>query len=214
MIIFLFFACLFVCIQVPDVICTRFGKSTKGTLHLTTHHLIFRDNHTKSEIWICYPIIANVERRYSGSDTYSSGTSSPSLPSPNITATLLSSADVYQSNSPVLSNTNHNSSTIRIRCKDFCFLAFKFQSDEVAKDVFDSIMKLTCVPSINKLYAFMYKPFSIEKTINGWDLYNPLNEFRRMGVLKPGSRWRISEINSDYKVRFFLLFSFCLCAYY
>lgn len=40
-------------------------KSSVGTLHLTTHHLIFKDSETRRELWISYPIISNVCRRQS-----------------------------------------------------------------------------------------------------------------------------------------------------
>lgn len=90
-------------------------------------------------------------------------------------------------------------STLRIRCKDFTFLALNFVSDQNCKDVFDSILKLTCLPDISRLYAFMYKPGSLEKKqSNGWTIYDPRKEFERMGTFTASKSWRVTDINEDY----------------
>lgn len=141
------------------MILLRHGQASKGALHLTTHHMIFRDDATGREMWICYPIIADVELR-------------------------LSSHLLTQS-----------SSLVRIRCRDFIYIAFGVNDEQTCQDIFDSIMKLTCVPSIEKLYAFLYKPGSLERQINSWNIYSPIKEFERQGV---DSRWRYTKLNKDY----------------
>ncbi|ODQ50914.1 phosphatases II [Saitoella complicata NRRL Y-17804] len=47
--------------KVPDVQLIRRGVTVTGTLHLTTHHLIFSAPNT--ELWVCYPIIHTLDRR-------------------------------------------------------------------------------------------------------------------------------------------------------
>lgn len=141
------------------MILLRHGQASKGALHLTTHHMIFRDESTGREMWICYPIIADVELR-------------------------LSSHLLTQS-----------SSLVRIRCRDFIYIAFGVNDEQICQDIFDSIMKLTCVPSIERLYAFLYKPGSLERQINSWNIYNPIKEFERQGV---DSQWRYTKLNRDY----------------
>lgn len=91
-------------------------------------------------------------------------------------------------------------STIRLRCKDFTYLSFNFNSNQNCKDAFDSIMKLTCVAEVTKLYAFMYKPGSLErKQPNGWTIYDPVKEYERMGALTGDDpAWRLTNINEDY----------------
>ncbi|KAF5093230.1 hypothetical protein D0Z00_004179 [Geotrichum galactomycetum] len=93
-----------------------------------------------------------------------------------------------------------STSSIRIRCKDFTFLSFNFVSDQHCRDAFDSIMKLTCVNSVSKLYAFMYKPGSLErKHSNGWRFYDPAKEFERMGCFEgEHPAWRVTKINADH----------------
>lgn len=90
-------------------------------------------------------------------------------------------------------------SSLRIRCKDFTFLSFNFNSDQHCKDAFDSMLKLTCLSDITKIYAFMYKPGSLERSQpNGWSLYDPLKEFERMGTFSLSKSWRTTNINADY----------------
>lgn len=145
--------------QVQDVTLIRLGTLSKGHLHLTTHHMIFRDSHSSREIWLCYPMIFEAERR------------------------------------PYAPLFGH--SCIRIRCRDFTFLALDIASEQDSVAVFESIMKLTCINNIDRLYAFMYKPGSLEKVHNGWTLYDPVKEFMRMGSFAH-KKWRVTTVNKDY----------------
>ncbi|KAF2150032.1 phosphatases II [Myriangium duriaei CBS 260.36] len=91
--------------------------------------------------------------------------------------------------------------SIRLRCRDFTFLAFQFPDEPAARDVFESIRSLTYLNnSLEKLHAFSYKPPSEELRCNGWELYDARREFRRMGISHKDvdKGWRISEINHDY----------------
>ena len=94
------------------------------------------------------------------------------------------------------------SSTIRLQCRDFTFVAFSFANEKSARDVYDSIKSLTCkLGRIEKVYAFSYRPQPIGKEINSWCFYDPRREWKRLGI-SDGSdcKWRISDINRDYKV--------------
>jgi hypothetical protein len=69
--------------------------------------------------------------------------------------------------------------------------------------VFDTIKSWTCkLGKIEKLYAFSYKPQTPEKDVDGWKIYDPRKEWKRLGVCDDGPRssWRISKINTDYGV--------------
>ncbi|CAN6610827.1 phosphoinositide 3-phosphatase [Trichomonascus vanleenenianus] len=145
--------------KVPNVKLIRLGNASVGTLHLTTHHMIFREDTSSREIWVCYPIIAEVERR------------------------------------PFNPAVGH--AVLKVRCRDFTYFALNFDADAVSKDVFDSVMKLTCVSSVDKLYAFMYKPGSAERRFNGWKFYDPRKEFERMGTFG-ADKWRFTEVNKNY----------------
>lgn len=162
--------------QVENVTLWRRGVRVEGTLHLTSHHIIFSyfpapvlgqqspSNSKPRELWITYPMIAFCTYR------------------------------------PV-SVTSRRQHSIRLRCRDFTFVSFDFISDTQARDAFETIRNLTCrLNSLEKLYAFTYQAQGAEKDVNGWTVYNPMQEWRRMGV-GPKARntaWRISDINLDY----------------
>ncbi|KAK9322773.1 protein-tyrosine phosphatase-like protein [Lipomyces orientalis] len=148
--------------QVDNVEMVRRGLHTPGSLHLTTHHLIFREDHPSTkEVWVCYPIMAYVERR------------------------------------PFSAFTGF--SALRIRCRDFAFLSFNFNNERDSKAVFETLTALACVPIVDHLYAFYYHPGSAERTVNTWNIYDPVKEFQRMGVGTTVKSWRITTINENYQ---------------
>jgi myotubularin-related protein 6/7/8 len=92
-------------------------------------------------------------------------------------------------------------SSIRIRCRDFTFVAFNFEDSEQAREAFEFIKTRTCkLGTVEKTYAFCHKPLKAEKGINGWSIYDPRAEFRRQGISEKSADrgWRISTINKDY----------------
>lgn len=93
-------------------------------------------------------------------------------------------------------------SSIRLRCRDFSYLAFQFDDEDKARDVYDTIKSLTCLNRIDKLYAFKYSPPPAEREVNGWEIYDARLEFKRMGISpKLTDRgWRLSDLNKDYAV--------------
>ena len=93
------------------------------------------------------------------------------------------------------------SSSIRLRGRDFKFVTLNIAEERQARDVYESIKGATCkLGSIEKLYAFNYKPQPQEKEINGWELYDAKAEWKRQGISDKGvdRGWRISKINIDY----------------
>jgi myotubularin-related protein 6/7/8 len=158
------------------------GTPYRGTLHLTSHHLIYSavpelprripsslhhevpEKPQPREMWITYHIISHCTFR-------------PTAPASG----LLSS--------------------IRLRCRDFTFITFNFNDDKEARDTFESIRALTCrLGSIERLYALSYKGNKAEQALNGWEIYDAKAEWRRQGISEKGvdRGWRISKINQDY----------------
>lgn len=83
-------------------------------------------------------------------------------------------------------------------------MTFHFSKTKEARDVYESIKGLTCkVGRVEKLYAFSYRPQHPEKDCNGWEIYDARQEWRRLGISEKDTDkgWRVSNINSDYKVR-------------
>lgn len=166
-------------LKVENVQAFSRGQSFDGTLHITTHHIVFRylppsppgvDPTTKppreKTIWITYPQISYCCLR----------------PSPS---------------------ASHYKPSIRLRCRDFKMFAFNFLDEKDARNVYDSIRALSCkIGRLDRLLAFAYNPKPPESDVNGWQIYDARKEFKRLGISPKDSEkgWRISEINTDYKV--------------
>ena len=153
--------------------CWRQGKRFEGTLHLTAHHVIFN---------------------------YAPPAASDSVPKAKarelwITYPMIAFC-TYRPAPPA----SHQAPSIRLRCRDFVFVAFNFLTEKEASAVYNSIKSLTCkVGRIEKLYAFSYVPQPPEKDLNGWNIFDYKKEFARQGVTKEVG-WRITNINADYAV--------------
>ncbi|CDK24516.1 unnamed protein product [Kuraishia capsulata CBS 1993] len=250
--------------KVSNITLHRRAQSVDGTLHLTTHHLIFTLPSSSAaskgsrEFWLCYPMIEKVEFKLGSSllylegavnasgasqvnpsaigDASPQGSFSPPLEGgiasaiSNFTAShIMSQSFVSTSPTPSSSHAEYNATNkvlckgacLRIRCRDFTFLAFDFQNPKVCNEVFESIMRLTCLDSIEKVYAFIYKPVRIEQAYNGWKDYDLETEFKRQGLriqiedMEHGegdleqvdeddsmgsTRWRISTVNQNYRL--------------
>lgn len=155
----------------------RRGEQVVGALHLTPHHLIF----------------SHVPSGSDGGQAQGTGSRPREL---WITYPIISFCTLR----PAPAASRHPSS-IRLRCRDFTFVCFYFESDDKARDVYESIRQWTCrLGRIEKLYAFVYQPPMPEREFNGWDLYDARKEYARQGVGKEGDAWRISNINTDYSV--------------
>jgi myotubularin-related protein 6/7/8 len=159
--------------QVEHVVCWRQGKRFEGTLHLTAHHLIFS-----------YPPPSVLESTTKGKHRELW-----------ITFPMIAFC-TYRPAPPA----SHQAPSIRLRCRDFVFVAFNFLTEKEARAVYDSIKSLTCkLGRVEKLYAFSYVPQPPEKELNGWNIYEPKKEFARQGI-STDKGWRITRINTNYQV--------------
>lgn len=93
--------------KVDDVTLHRRGKSAVGTLHLTTHHLIFESPSLKTEFWFAHHLIGSVFKNY--------GSALLSVPGYDINATV-GDKDLW-------SMTN-----VKIIGKDFTVFSWTFSS--------------------------------------------------------------------------------------
>ncbi|KAJ1987835.1 phosphatidylinositol-3-phosphatase ymr1 [Coemansia spiralis] len=143
-----------------------------GSLHLTTHHLIFIADGL--ELWIGYPMIhsAMLERP-------------PRLPKRD---------DAWPETSPELSQWALDGS-ITIRCHHFLFITLRCDSVRKLYDVFATIKHLSTIASIEQLYAFDYQ----QKKAAAPFVYNPREEFARMGVTA-STMWRFTDCNQKYQL--------------
>ncbi|BDD59341.1 hypothetical protein MPDQ_007589 [Monascus purpureus] len=161
--------------KVENVTLARRGEHVAGTLHLTPHHLIFSHIPPPSDNAPAQGATIRPRELW-------------------ITYPIIS----FCTFRPVPASSRQLSS-IRLRCRDFTFVCFYFANESKARDVFESIKQWTCrIGRVDRLYAFTYQPPSPERALNGWELYDPLKEWARLGVEQNGHGWRISRINMDY----------------
>ncbi|KRY22948.1 Myotubularin-related protein 2 [Trichinella patagoniensis] len=85
---------------------------------------------------------------------------------------------------------------IEVTCKDIRILRFSNrQENHSRRPLFECLQKYA-FPLSNKLMLFSFE--SKERfPVNGWDVYNLISEFGRMGI--PNQNWRITTINTDYR---------------
>ncbi|KAJ2488492.1 phosphatidylinositol-3-phosphatase ymr1 [Coemansia sp. RSA 2050] len=173
-----------------------------GTLHLTTHHLIFTAPGV--ELWLGYPLIHSAvlvrpPRLQQRRDTF---------PDDWVAAPVATGDD-----SSCESGGSSGSSSgkmagwalegsIKIRCHHFMFLTLRCEEVRQLYDVFATMKHLACVDSIDRLYAFSHRETETEVDGDGawtWGVYDPVEEFGRMGVGSGvGEFWRFTDINRGF----------------
>ncbi|CAK7208648.1 phosphatidylinositol-3-phosphatase ymr1 [Sporothrix bragantina] len=186
-------------LTVDNVHALSSGTSTRGTLKLTTFHIIFsapvptpplKDSPSTS-----------LEASTSSLEASKQKPQPPAPPAIRYRESWITYPIIAHCTFRPTPPTSGVPSSIRIRCRDFNIVCFNFSDDKQAREVFEFIRSRTCrLTSIEKLYAFSYVPARQEKDLCGWDLYDTRAEFRRQGISEKLSDkgWRISTINKDY----------------
>lgn len=176
--------------KVDNVLLHRRGIVTRGTLHLTTHHLIFTSSSLSREFWVSYSTIASVFKNH-GSALISK------------TVQHNNNVGLQESDSVSLYNGKDLWSFVNIKIvgKDYMVFSIDFGNEMEAHDVYDSLLKLTVLKDISQSYAFIYSPNNAETPFNSWQIYDTEKEFKRQGLDLSSSecKWRITDINEDYK---------------
>eukprot|EP00128_Syssomonas_multiformis_P018777 Colp12_sorted_trinity150504_noHs@13759 len=94
-----------------------------------------------------------------------------------------------------------NSYRLEISCKDLRNLRFAFASETQARPSFVDLLQtnafpLACNPP-RPFYAFSLS-VEAEPGQNGWQVYDPVKEYERLGV--PNQCWRFSDANKAYEI--------------
>nr|XP_023697469.1 myotubularin-like [Paramormyrops kingsleyae] len=95
------------------------------------------------------------------------------------------------------SSRGENSYGLDITCKDMRNLRFALkQEGHSRRDIFDILFRYAFPLSHGlQLFAFLSQEKFPE---NGWNVYNPMQEFRRQGL--PNDQWRVTFLNSTYEL--------------
>ncbi|CAI4579446.1 BBL_G0030470.mRNA.1.CDS.1 [Saccharomyces cerevisiae] len=182
--------------KVSNVVLHRRGTATQGTLHLTTHHLIFESPQLSTEFWFPYPLIYGVHKN-PGSTLLSKLTSTNQI---QLEGTDSQNYKLYQGKD-LWSFVN-----IKVIGKDYAVFSLDFGGDLhlQARKVYDSILNLTVLSNITQLYAFIYISNNLERKLpspDSWNIYDPIKEFRRQGLDSKDETcpWRLSTVNEHYE---------------
>lgn len=134
------------------------------------------------EMWFCYPMIEQVDF--------------------NRGSAVLSAGGVGNQANEIDEKKLIRGGCIRIQFRDFSYVSFDFKNILKCNDVFDSMLKTTCIDNIGKLYAFIYEGVRAEMELDGWKVYNFEQEFERQGLDVDGgeSKWRVTKLNENYEL--------------
>ncbi|CAK9684015.1 unnamed protein product [Candida parapsilosis] len=208
---------------VHGVVLSRRGSYILGTLILSSHHLVYTftanpkqatttsasastTSSPPKEIWICYPIIERMAK--SRGSTWLNNNAATSSSSTRTTSTNSPSPQPQLSPPQIEGFDNYSASNIRLQCKDFTYFSFDFKNDLICTEVFTKLSSLATVAKVDNdiksLYAYAYVPNNLEKKLDtrGWDIYDPVAEYTRLGLIPNESDkqfWRMTEVNADYK---------------
>lgn len=195
--------------KVDNVILHRKGYPLKGVLHLTTYHLIFTSDLIANEFWFPYPMISTAFKNR-GSALLSKY--NDKIPISSLSKTTDKDNTCYNKKKPASTALLETlkwylnvdlwlMSNIKIIGKDYTIFSLDFIRQNDANDVFDTLIKLTVLPNVKNLYAFIYQPNDKEIKFNSWEIYDPESEFKRQGIRFDfdSCPWRFSNINQDYK---------------
>lgn len=196
--------------KIDNVILYKKGTPIIGTLHLTTHHLIFTSNDLNKEFWVPYPLISSIFKnqgsvllsRYKDLDDWIHHQLPNSLTKNQLQ--LQKKIINWYTNIDLWSIIN-----IKFITKDYTIFSIDFPivpdpQINLGNDAYDSIMNLTLCNSIEQLYAFLYTPNDLEMSLKdtSYQLYDLMKEFHRQGLnlQSQDCSWRITTINNDYKL--------------
>lgn len=190
--------------KIDNVVLHKKGISSIGTLHLTTHHLIFTSYGLSKEFWFPYPMINSVFKN-NGSALISKYKDINDLINHEVSKLYKIDQQKSLVNWYTL-NDFWSVTNIKIIGKDYTIFSIDFAINSIANDVYDSLFNLTILSSLNQLYAFIYSPNNKEITLQSkspsWNLFDPQIEFEREGLNFNSfdSNWRLTNINQHYKI--------------
>ncbi|KAI7804533.1 myotubularin-related protein 9 isoform X1 [Triplophysa rosa] len=162
--------------NVEDVTLIRpFHPPRKGTLCVTSHHLLFSDREEDGsrQLLVLLRNIDAIEKSVENLFGYPSYTSKAGP------------------------RALGSSGTVTIKCKDLLVLQLEIPGMEECLNIASSIETLSSLESVTEMYPFFYRPSHL--SLQGpWGLSTAEQYYKQTERL--WDRWRISNVNSDYSV--------------
>ncbi|EGG19888.1 myotubularin-related protein [Cavenderia fasciculata] len=136
----------------------------------------------------------------------SSSTSTSTSTSTTTTNNQIETIPKSTSNSISLSDVNGISEKaliLEIRSKDFNIIRICLPTNEKGLEAYNILCRMSFIDNPCSFFAQSFSPFKPTLPINGWTIYDPIEEYIRQGLLnsdgQPGE-WRLTKINSKYEL--------------
>ncbi|GAA6001576.1 hypothetical protein JCM10207_006734 [Rhodosporidiobolus poonsookiae] len=165
-----------------------------GSLHLTTHHLIFEPEHADKNSTSSQPGPSTGALKGASGKNGATSNGELWIPLPLLLNVTRTPPTLTGSPSPLV-----------LRTRDFVTYELHFSTTDEADSVWDSLKGLCqsfSAGGLENRYAFFCKGAQADKKgkgKTGWAIYNPAEEFARMGVGSRSKAWRFSSINADFQ---------------
>lgn len=86
---------------------------------------------------------------------------------------------------------------ITLYCKDLRVIRYGFDASDTCKNAYNVLQQYVFPSKIDYMFAFYYKLSEpVPDNLDGWKLFDPEREFKRMGL--PNDIYHLSEINKNY----------------
>lgn len=92
---------------------------------------------------------------------------------------------------------NDDFQIVQIFCKDLRNLVISFTQSKHSVNEFITNVSSLVFANTKALFAYFYRD-PIDNSTDGWSLYDPHNEYKRLGI--PDENFRITSINADYSL--------------
>ncbi|XP_039185239.1 myotubularin-related protein 9-like isoform X1 [Crotalus tigris] len=169
--------------KVDDVVLSCPGlQPIRGTLAITSHHLLFSsqtegsEEHKTTELWLLIRSVDAIEKSIQNLSWYQSSWTNSSL-----TENRLANA----------------SGTITLKCKDLKILQLEIPGMAECLNIASSIEALSSLESVMMTYPFFYRP---QNTTLGTGWLTHITEQYYEQIATDTGAWRLSSINADFGV--------------
>ncbi|GAM27158.1 hypothetical protein SAMD00019534_103330 [Acytostelium subglobosum LB1] len=120
--------------------------------------------------------------------------------SSSLTVPASSSSSSSSTTSTTTSAGSEKALILEIRCRDFNLLRICLPSNQKGNEAHATMLRYAFPESTTTLFAKAFAPYISEMSANGWQTYDPVEDYERQGLLAPGSNWRLTKINAKYDI--------------
>lgn len=153
------------------------GRTIRGTLCITSHHLIMSSREDGGKEDVVVSILLNYSK----------------LIHNNVFKILHSDTDVVEKKP----NMNMTGGTLVVKCKNFRIISLEIDGWVELNNIATSIECLSNLNDVRLLYPYFYNP-DFNFVEDGWSLFRTETEFSNLFTFTDG--WRISSVNKNFDI--------------